>query len=91
MLSVEKLNAFYGQVQILHDIDLAVGVGQIVALVGANAAGKSTLMFSLAGLRTDLHRPDLDRGSSRSTPCPPTSASCAAWCWCRSGVGCFRS
>jgi branched-chain amino acid transport system ATP-binding protein len=52
LLSVEKLNAFYGQVQILHDIDLTVGKGQIVALVGANAAGKSTLMFSLAGLRT---------------------------------------
>ena len=52
MLEVEKLNAFYGPVQILHDIDLTVGNGQIVALVGANAAGKSTLMFSLAGLRT---------------------------------------
>jgi branched-chain amino acid transport system ATP-binding protein len=39
-------------VQILHDIDLSVETGQIVALVGANAAGKSTLMFSLAGLRT---------------------------------------
>jgi branched-chain amino acid transport system ATP-binding protein len=52
LLSVDKLNAFYGPVQILHDIDLTVGVGQIVALVGANAAGKSTLMFSLAGLRT---------------------------------------
>jgi branched-chain amino acid transport system ATP-binding protein len=52
LLSVERLNAFYGQVQILHDIDLTVGKGQIVALVGANAAGKSTLMFSLAGLRT---------------------------------------
>jgi branched-chain amino acid transport system ATP-binding protein len=52
LLSVEKLSAFYGQVQILHDIDLTVGQGQIVALVGANAAGKSTLMFSLAGLRT---------------------------------------
>ena len=52
MLSVENLDAFYGPVQILHDINLAVDAGQIVALVGANAAGKSTLMFSLAGLRT---------------------------------------
>ena len=52
MLSVEKLNAFYGPVQILHDIDIAVEAGEIVGLVGANAAGKSTLMFSLAGLRT---------------------------------------
>jgi branched-chain amino acid transport system ATP-binding protein len=52
LLSVENLNASYGPVQILHDIDLTVGTGQIIALVGANAAGKSTLMFSLAGLRT---------------------------------------
>ena len=52
MLRVEKLNAFYGPMQILHDIDLVVGTGQIVALVGANAAGKSTLLYSLAGLRT---------------------------------------
>jgi branched-chain amino acid transport system ATP-binding protein len=52
LLSVRKLNAYYGPVQILHDIDLEVGAGQVVALVGANAAGKSTLLFSLAGLRT---------------------------------------
>jgi branched-chain amino acid transport system ATP-binding protein len=49
---VGGLNAFYGPVQILHDIDLDVNTGEIVGLVGANAAGKSTLMFSLAGLRT---------------------------------------
>ncbi len=52
MLSVAGLNAFYGPVQVLHNIELSVAAGQIVGLVGANAAGKSTLMFSLAGLRT---------------------------------------
>ncbi len=52
MLRVEKLSAYYGPVRILHDIDIAVAAGEIVGLVGANAAGKSTLMFSLAGLRT---------------------------------------
>ncbi len=52
MLRVEKLSAYYGPVQILHDIDITVAAGEIVGLVGANAAGKSTLMFSLAGLRT---------------------------------------
>jgi branched-chain amino acid transport system ATP-binding protein len=52
LLRIEKLNAFYGPVQILHDIDIEVGAGQIIGLVGANAAGKTTLMFSLAGLRT---------------------------------------
>ena len=52
MLEVKNLNAFYGAVQILHDVNLSVGAGEIVGLVGANAAGKSTLMFTLAGLRT---------------------------------------
>jgi len=52
---VESLNASYERVQILHDIDLTVAAGEVVALVGANAAGKSTLMFSLAGLRTSCN------------------------------------
>ncbi len=52
MLEVAALHAFYGDVPVLHDINITVEAGEIVALVGANAAGKSTLMFSLAGLRT---------------------------------------
>lgn len=52
MLEVKNLNASYGQIQVLHDINLSVAAGEIVGLVGANAAGKTTLMFSLAGLRT---------------------------------------
>ena len=52
MLEVRNLNASYGAVQVLHDVNLTVGAGEIVGLVGANAAGKSTLMFTLAGLRT---------------------------------------
>jgi branched-chain amino acid transport system ATP-binding protein len=52
LLEVRNLDAFYGPVQVLHGVNLTVGAGEIVGLVGANAAGKSTLMFSLAGLRT---------------------------------------
>jgi branched-chain amino acid transport system ATP-binding protein len=52
LLEVRALDAFYGPVQVLHGIDLTVPDGNIVGLVGANAAGKSTLMFTLAGLRT---------------------------------------
>jgi branched-chain amino acid transport system ATP-binding protein len=52
LLEVKNLNAFYGPVQVLHDVSLTVNAGEIVGLVGANAAGKSTLMFTLAGLRT---------------------------------------
>jgi branched-chain amino acid transport system ATP-binding protein len=53
LLEVRNLDAFYGAMQILHGINLVVKTGEIVGLVGANAAGKSSLMFSLAGLRTD--------------------------------------
>jgi branched-chain amino acid transport system ATP-binding protein len=52
LLEVKELNAFYASVQVLHDVNLSVPTGHIVGLVGANAAGKSTLMFTLAGLRT---------------------------------------
>ncbi len=52
MLEVAALDASYGMVQVLRGIGLTVGEGEIVALVGANAAGKTTTMMSLAGLRT---------------------------------------
>jgi branched-chain amino acid transport system ATP-binding protein len=52
LLEVRALDAFYGPVQVLHGVTLSVAAGELVGLVGANAAGKSTLMFSLAGLRT---------------------------------------
>jgi branched-chain amino acid transport system ATP-binding protein len=52
LLEVRTLDAFYGPVQVLHGVNLSVPTGKIVGLVGANAAGKSTLMFTLAGLRT---------------------------------------
>jgi branched-chain amino acid transport system ATP-binding protein len=52
LLEVENLDASYGPIQVLHGINLTISAGEIVGLVGANAAGKSTLMFSLAGLRT---------------------------------------
>jgi len=55
LLEVRNLDAFYGNMQVLHDVNLSVGVGEIVGLVGANAAGKSSLMFTLAGVRT-THR-----------------------------------
>jgi branched-chain amino acid transport system ATP-binding protein len=55
LLEVQNLDAFYGPMQVLHGVNLAVASGEIVGLVGANAAGKSSLMFTLAGLRT-THR-----------------------------------
>jgi branched-chain amino acid transport system ATP-binding protein len=50
LLKVHDLNAFYGDVQILFNLDLEVGAGHLVSIVGANAAGKTTLLRSLSGL-----------------------------------------
>jgi branched-chain amino acid transport system ATP-binding protein len=50
VLSVAKLGAGYGAVNVLHDVDLSVEQGGFVAVLGANGAGKSTLMRALSGL-----------------------------------------
>ncbi len=50
MLEVEALDAWYGQAQILYGVNLAVGAGECVALVGRNGAGKSTTMKAIIGL-----------------------------------------
>ena len=50
MLSVENLSASYGAAQILFDLSLEVGRGEVVALMGRNGAGKSTTMKAIMGL-----------------------------------------
>jgi branched-chain amino acid transport system ATP-binding protein len=50
MLSVAGLKAFYGENQALHGIDFALEEGQIVALLGANGAGKTTVLRALCGM-----------------------------------------
>jgi urea transport system ATP-binding protein len=49
MFEVRNLTAAYGQSEVLHGIDLSVGRGEIVALVGRNGMGKSTLMKTMIG------------------------------------------
>lgn len=50
MLKVEKINLSYGEVQVLWDVSLDVKPGQITALVGANAAGKTSTIKAISGL-----------------------------------------
>ena len=50
MFDVRNLNVAYGQSQVLHGVDLSVAPGEIVAVVGRNGMGKSTLMKSLIGV-----------------------------------------
>ncbi|HEY0832414.1 MAG TPA: ABC transporter ATP-binding protein [Azospirillum sp.] len=50
LLSVRGLHSYYGRAHILAGIDLSVGRGEVVALVGRNGAGKSTTLRSIMGL-----------------------------------------
>ena len=50
MLDVRNLNVAYGQSQVLHGVNFTVTPGEIVAVVGRNGMGKSTLMKSLIGV-----------------------------------------
>jgi branched-chain amino acid transport system ATP-binding protein len=57
MLQVEKLSVFYGDAQALDEVSLSVAEGAIVAIVGANGAGKTSLIRTIAG----MHRPAAGR------------------------------
>jgi branched-chain amino acid transport system ATP-binding protein len=51
LLEIENITLLYGRIQALHGISLEVAEGEIVALIGANGAGKSTTMRAISGLR----------------------------------------
>jgi branched-chain amino acid transport system ATP-binding protein len=57
MLSVENLDVFYGDAQALDGVSLDVAQGAIVAIVGANGAGKTSLIRTIAG----MHKPGRGR------------------------------
>jgi branched-chain amino acid transport system ATP-binding protein len=53
LLSVQGIDASYGEAQVLRDVSLEIATGEVVTLVGRNGAGKTTLLRCLMG----LHRP----------------------------------
>ncbi|HWQ79864.1 MAG TPA: ABC transporter ATP-binding protein [Anaerovoracaceae bacterium] len=50
MLSIQGLTAGYGDIEVLHGIDLNVNEGEIVAVIGANSSGKTTMLSCVSGL-----------------------------------------
>src|ERR1044072_2922696 len=50
MLSVQNIDVFYGDAQALDGVSLEVEEGAIVAIVGANGAGKTSLIRTIAGM-----------------------------------------
>ena len=50
LLELEQIDTYYGQIQILKDISLDVGEGELVCLLGGNASGKSTTLKTVIGI-----------------------------------------
>ncbi len=50
MLELRNVNAAYGNIQVLHNIDITINVGEIITLIGANGAGKSTTLMAISGI-----------------------------------------
>ncbi|WP_421507490.1 high-affinity branched-chain amino acid ABC transporter ATP-binding protein LivF [Erwinia rhapontici] len=49
MLSLNNISAHYGKIQALHNVNLHINQGEIVTLIGANGAGKTTILGTLCG------------------------------------------
>ncbi len=54
LLNAKDLNVYYGKAMALHDVSLEVKDGSVVTIIGANGAGKSTILKVLSGLLTPI-------------------------------------
>lgn len=70
MLEVKNINTFYGNIQALHDVSLHIDDGEIVTLIGANGAGKSTTLMTICGINKPRSGEILWNGQSIQTFAP---------------------
>jgi len=50
MLELRNVSAAYGNIQVLHNLDIVINEGEIITLIGANGAGKSTTLMAISGI-----------------------------------------
>ena len=71
LLELRDIRAAYGTIEVIHGVDLEVGAGEVVALLGSNGGGKSTLMNVISG----LHAPSTGTITFNGADVTTTSAS----------------
>ena len=62
MLEVRNIQTYYGNIQALKNVSLTINEGEIVTLIGANGAGKSTTLMSICGVTPPRHGQIIFRG-----------------------------
>jgi branched-chain amino acid transport system ATP-binding protein len=78
LIEAQGLSAGYGKMPVIRDVDLRVGAGEVVALIGANGVGKTTTLLALAGELTPM------QGEVRLLGAPTRAPMHAR---CRKGLG----
>ena len=80
LLSLTDVHAYYGESHILHGVDLSVKKGEVVALLGRNGSGRTTLLKSIMGL-VDKRKGSIRIGGQECASLPPHRIA-------RMGIGC---
>ena len=83
MLKIDELKVSYGGIEAVKGISFEVPEGAIVTLIGANGAGKSTTLRTIAGLVKPAVRAAFTCRRRTSPACPRTRSSPRASLWCR--------
>ncbi|WP_448377579.1 ATP-binding cassette domain-containing protein, partial [Fervidobacterium sp.] len=71
LLEIDKVCAFYGKSQVLFDVSLAVSEGEMVALIGRNGMGKTTLIRCVMGLTPPVFKGTVVFKRQRINGLPP--------------------
>jgi branched-chain amino acid transport system ATP-binding protein len=50
LLEIKNINCYYGDVQVIYDVSMHIEEGEVISLIGANGAGKSTMLRTISGL-----------------------------------------
>ncbi len=64
MLELRQIDTYYGNIQALYGVSLTVEAGEIITLIGANGAGKSTTLMSISGISSPRHGEILFKGQN---------------------------
>ena len=86
VLQVESINVYYGSIHAVKDVSFRVEQGEVVTLIGANGAGKSTTLNTVAGLLHSRTGSVRFMGEELGT-CPDTGWWGGAWPSCRRDGG----
>jgi len=90
LLQVKDLHAFYGESHVLHGVELVVGAGELVTLLGRNGAGKTTTLKSIMGI-VGQRRGSVSFGGTETIAAPSHRIARMGLAFCPEERGIFAS